>query len=32
VTERGAMPCVGLLTLDEYMGALVGLDIRQIHG
>jgi saccharopine dehydrogenase-like NADP-dependent oxidoreductase len=30
--ERGAMPCVGLLTLDEYMDALAGLDIRQIHG
>jgi len=32
LTERGAMPCVGLLTLDEYMNALAGLDIRQIHG
>lgn len=32
LNERGAMPCVGLLTLDEYMSALAGLDIRQIHG
>jgi saccharopine dehydrogenase-like NADP-dependent oxidoreductase len=32
LSERGAMPCVGLLTLDEYMSALAGLDIRQIHG
>jgi saccharopine dehydrogenase-like NADP-dependent oxidoreductase len=30
--ERGAMPCVGLLTLDEYMDALPGLDTRQIYG
>lgn len=29
--ERGALPCVGLLTLDEYMAALSGLDIRQRH-
>lgn len=29
--ERGAMPCVGLLTLHEYMEALDGWDIRQIH-
>ena len=26
----GAMPCVGLLTLDEYLETLTGLDIRQI--
>jgi len=26
----GAMPCLGLLTLDEYLEALAGLDIRQI--
>lgn len=32
LAERGAMPCVGLLTLNEYMGALAGLDVRQIHG
>lgn len=32
LNERGAMPCVGLLTLDEYVNALAGLDIRQIHG
>ena len=25
----GAMPCVGLVTLDEYMDALAGLDMRQ---
>lgn len=29
--EAGAMPCVGLLSLDEYMNALAGLEIRQIH-
>jgi hypothetical protein len=32
LAERGALPCVGLLTLNEYMDALDGLDIRQIHG
>lgn len=26
----GAMPCLGLLTLEEYMEALAGLNIRQI--
>lgn len=26
----GARPCVGLLTLEEYLSALVGLDIRQV--
>lgn len=31
-TECGAMPCVGLLTLDEYLGALTGLDVRQVLG
>ncbi|MGH8455070.1 MAG: saccharopine dehydrogenase family protein, partial [Nevskiales bacterium] len=25
---RGAMPCVGLLTLDEYLAELTGFDIR----
>jgi hypothetical protein len=25
---RGARPCIGLITLDEYLGALAGLDIR----
>ena len=25
---RGAVPCVGLITLDEYLGTLAGLDIR----
>lgn len=29
--ERGAMPCVGLLTLQEYMHEFTGHDIRQIH-
>lgn len=28
---KGAMPCLGLLTLDEYLNALAGLQIRQIH-
>lgn len=28
----GAAPCVGLLTLDEYLAALTGLQIRQIYG
>jgi hypothetical protein len=32
LTERGAMPCMGLVSLEEYMNALTGLDIRQIHG
>lgn len=27
----GAQPCMGLLTLDDYLNALAGLDIRQIH-
>ncbi len=26
----GAMPCIGLLTLEEYLAALTGLDIRQV--
>lgn len=28
VKERGAYPCIGFITLDEYMGALEGLDIH----
>jgi hypothetical protein len=27
---RGAMPCVGLLTVDEYLAPLKGLNIREI--
>lgn len=27
----GAMPCMGLVTLDEYLNALAGLEIRQIR-
>lgn len=27
---RGAMPCVGLLTVDEYLAPLKGLSIREI--
>jgi saccharopine dehydrogenase-like NADP-dependent oxidoreductase len=27
---KGAMPCMGLLTVDDYLGALPGLDIREI--
>jgi len=27
---KGALPCVGLLTLEEYLAALHGLDIRQV--
>lgn len=27
----GAMPCVGLLTLEEYLAALAGLEIRQVR-
>lgn len=27
---RGAMPCMGLLTVEEYLSALSGLDIREI--
>jgi saccharopine dehydrogenase-like NADP-dependent oxidoreductase len=26
--QRGAMPCVGLLSLDEYLAELQGLDVR----
>lgn len=26
----GAMPCMGLVTLGEYLGALEGLDVREI--
>lgn len=29
---RGAMPCVGLLSLHEYLAALAGLEIRQVYG
>jgi hypothetical protein len=28
--KRGAMPCVGLLTVEEYLAPLHGLDIREI--
>ena len=28
ITARGAMPCVGLLTLEEYLSALSALDIE----
>jgi len=27
---EGAMPCVGLLKLDEYLAALVGLSLKQV--
>jgi saccharopine dehydrogenase-like NADP-dependent oxidoreductase len=27
---RGAMPCIGLLTVDEYLAPLKGLSIREI--
>jgi saccharopine dehydrogenase-like NADP-dependent oxidoreductase len=27
---RGAMPCVGLLTIDEYLAPLRALDIREV--
>ncbi|UGQ46714.1 saccharopine dehydrogenase family protein [Massilia endophytica] len=27
---RGAMPCVGLLSVEEYLGALKGLDVREV--
>jgi hypothetical protein len=26
----GAFPCTGLLTVDEYLGALEGLDVREV--
>ncbi len=26
----GAMPCTGLLTVDEYLGALEGLDVKEV--
>lgn len=28
ITATGAQPCVGLITLEEYLGALKGLDIN----
>lgn len=28
----GALPCMGLLTLQEYLDALAGLEIRQVLG
>jgi saccharopine dehydrogenase-like NADP-dependent oxidoreductase len=27
---KGAMPCVGLLTLEEYLGALAHLNLKQV--
>ncbi len=27
VKETGAAPCMGFITLDEYLGALADLDI-----
>jgi len=29
IAARGAMPCLGLLELDEILGAIPGLDLRQ---
>lgn len=31
VAQRGAMPCVDLIDLDSYLGALAGLDIEIIR-
>ena len=28
LAQRGAMPCIGLITLDEYLGALQPLKVR----
>jgi saccharopine dehydrogenase-like NADP-dependent oxidoreductase len=28
----GAMPCMGLLTVAEYLDALQGLDVREVNG
>jgi hypothetical protein len=30
VLPSGAMPCMGLLTVGEYLDALKGLDIQEI--
>ena len=32
VAERGAMPCVGLLTVDEILGAMPNLNLRVVAG
>jgi len=29
---HGAMPCMGLLTVDEYLAPLKGLDMREVAG
>jgi hypothetical protein len=31
VTERGAMPCMGLLTLNEILGAMPELNLRVVE-
>ena len=30
LSTRGAMPCMGLLSLEDYLAALDGLDVREI--
>ncbi len=29
IVERGAMPCVAMVTLDEYIDELSGFEIKQ---
>ena len=31
VTQRGSMPCLDLIDLDTYIGALAGLDVTVIR-
>jgi hypothetical protein len=31
LNRRGAMPCLDLISLDEYLGALEGLDISIVR-
>ena len=30
IDVRGAMPCMGLLTVEEYLAALEGFDVREV--
>jgi hypothetical protein len=31
LTQRGAIPCLGLIDLDEYLTALGGLDVKVVQ-
>jgi hypothetical protein len=30
VSDKGAMPCMGILTVEDYLAALQGFDVREV--